>query len=295
MVRAWTPFLLLILCVGNWGMPALKGILDQVTLPVRISSLSHIVLPSGKPLDIKYNISWLSASGTSILIAAGLTILLLRIPARQAGSVVRATLIQLRNPMITIGSIVAFAYLTNYSGMAHALGNALTVTGHCFPLVSPVVGWLGVFVSGSDTSSNALFSNMQKDTAVHLGVSPILAVCANSVGGVTGKMISPQSIAVACGASNLVGQEGQLFRMTIPHSLGLLLIVSVITYLQAYYLTGMIPMLPAAATVALKPALPSLGIGGSVVLTASLAALAALVYANSRARGKGSVTASAGP
>jgi len=283
MVRAWTPFLLLILCVGNWGMPGIKAIFEQVTLPIQITRLSHIILANHKALDVKYNFNWLSAAGTSILAAGTLTVLLLRIPARQVREVLGATLVQLRNPLITIGSIVAFAYLANYSGMTVALGSALTVTGHYFPLVSPLVGWIGVFVSGSDTSANALFSNMQRTTALRLGINPLLTVCANTVGGVTAKMISPQSIAVACASSKLVGQEGQLFRMTIPHSLGLLLIVSAMTYLQAYFFTGMMPVLPAVAYAAIKPGIAPLGVGGCIVLAVSLAAFAGLAIVNASA------------
>lgn len=280
LVRAWTPFLLLILCVGNWGMPGLKAIFDKFAVPIHFGGLSHIILANGKPLDNKYNFDWLSASGTSILVAVGLTILLLRISGRQALEVTGATLKQLRNPLITIVSIVAFAYLANFSGLTVTLGKALTFTGHYFPLVSPLVGWIGVFVSGSDTAANALFCNMQKVTALGLHLNPVLTVCANAVGGVTSKMISPLNIAVACAASHLVGREGQLFRTTIVHSVGLLLIVCVMTYLQAYYFTGMVPAMPIGSAVALKAGVAPMGVGGVSVLIASLAAFAALVYVN---------------
>jgi lactate permease len=148
---------------------------------------------------------------------------------------------ELWKPLVTIGSIVGFAYLANYSGMSTSIGNALTSTGRLFPLLSPLLGWLGVFITGSDTSSNALFSNIQSQTAQSLGINPVLTVAANSSGGVAAKMISPQSIAVAVAAAKLAEQEGTLFRFTIPHSLGLLAIICVMTFIQAYYATWMIP------------------------------------------------------
>ena len=284
-VRAWTPFLLLILLVGNWGVAGIKARLDQVTVKLPVPGLDGVIHAGPKALAVVYPFGWLSAAGTAIFLAALLTAVLLRMPARQVGEVARETMQRLRNPLITIGSIVGFAYLANYSGLSLALGSALTVSGHFFPLLSPLVGWIGVFVSGSDTASNALFSGMQRTTATHLGINPILTIAANTDGGVTGKMISPQSIAVAAASSQLIGQEGRLFRMTLPHSLGLLTIVCLITYLQAYALPGMVPPMPtAAALAAAKPSLTPLGPGGVTILAASALILAALAYVNARAR-----------
>lgn len=282
-VRAWTPFLLLILLVGNWGVAGIKARLDQATVKMPIAGLDGVIQAGGKALAVIYPFGWLSAAGTAIFLAAILTALLLRMPAKQVGTVAGETLRQLRNPLVTICSIVGFAYLANYAGMSLALGSALTVSGHFFPLLSPLVGWIGVFVSGSDTAANALFSNMQRTTATHLGLNPILTIAANTDGGVTAKMISPQSIAVAAASSKLIGQEGQLFRMTLPHSLGLLGIVCVITYLQAYYLQGMVPAMPAATLAAAKPGLSPLGPGGAATLALSALTLTALAYFNARA------------
>ena len=128
---------------------------------------------------------------------------------------------ELYKPLVTIGSIVGFAYVANYSGMSITIGNALTVTGRFFPFIAPLLGWFGVFITGSDTSSNALFSGIQARTAHSIGISPVLTVAANSTGGVAAKMISPQSIAVATASTKLTGQEGRLFRFTILHSIGL--------------------------------------------------------------------------
>jgi len=280
LLRAWTPFVLLILFVGNWGVAGAKAILDQVTLKLPMSGLNHAIAAGGKALTITYSFAWLSAAGTAIFAAAVLAALLLRMPARQVGEVFGESLRSLRNPLVTLASIVGFAYLANYSGMSLALGNALTVTGHFFPLVAPIIGWIGVFVSGSDTSSNALFSNMQRATATHLGLNPLLTIAANTDGGVIGKMISPQSIAVATASSHLTGQEGQLFRLALPHSLGLLSLVCLLTYLQAYYLQGMVPPLPPAAFTAAKPGVAALGGSGFAILGASVLILAGLVSFN---------------
>lgn len=280
LLRAWTPFVLLILLVGNWGVAGTKAILDQVTVKLPMGGLDQSIEAGGKVLTVTYSFAWLSAAGTAIFAAAILAAILLRVPARQAGALFGETLRALRCPLITLASIVGFAYLANYSGMSLALGNALTVTGHFFPFVSPIIGWVGVFVSGSDTSSNALFSGMQRTTATHLGLNPVLTIAANTDGGVIGKMISPQSIAVAAASSHLTGQEGQLFRTTLPHSLGLLSIVCLLTYLQAYALRGMVPPLPATAFTAAKPGIAALGAGGVTILAASAIVLAGLAWFN---------------
>lgn len=287
LLRAWPPFVLLILFVGNWGIAGFKAILDGATLKFPMSGLDHAIEAGGKALTITYSFAWLSAAGTAIFTAAILSALLLRIPVRQIIQVLGETLRSLRNPLITLASIVGFAYLANYSGMSIALGNALTLTGHFFPLVAPVIGWLGVFISGSDTASNALFSNMQRATATHLGLNPLLTIAANTDGGVIGKMISPQSIAVATASSHLTGQEGQLFRLTVPHSLALLTLVCLLTFVQAYYLPGMIPPLPSVAFTAARPGVAPLGVGGLKILSVSALILAGLVFFNLLSRPAG--------
>ena len=281
-VRAWTPFLMLILFVSNWGAAGIKAILDRGTVKIPIAGLDGAIITGGKAMSVVYPFGWLSAAGTAIFFASVVTIILMRIPLRQAAEVAGQTIRQLRNPLITICSIVGFAYLANYAGMSIALGAALTLSGHYFPFLAPLVGWIGVFVSGSDTAANALFSNMQRSTATHLGLNPLLTIAANTDGGVTAKMISPQSIAVATASSKLTGQEGRLFRMTLPHSLGLLSIICVITYLQAYSLKGMVPPMPAAAA-AVKSGIATLGPAEITILFVSACVLAALAYINARA------------
>jgi L-lactate permease len=151
------------------------------------------------------------------------------------------TLKELALPIYSIGMVLAFAFISNYSGLSATLALALAHTGHAFTFFSPFLGWLGVFLTGSDTSSNALFAALQATTAQQIGVSDILLVAANTTGGVTGKMISPQSIAIACAAVGLVGKESDLFRFTVKHSLIFTCMVGVITTLQAYVFPWMIP------------------------------------------------------
>lgn len=152
-----------------------------------------------------------------------------------------STLKDLALPIYSIGMVLAFAFISNYSGLSSTLALALAHTGSAFTFFSPFLGWLGVFLTGSDTSSNALFAALQATAAQQIGVSDVLMVAANTTGGVTGKMISPQSIAIACAAVGLVGKESDLFRFTVKHSLIFTCMVGVITTLQAYVLTWMIP------------------------------------------------------
>jgi len=175
------------------------------------------------------------------LLSALLSMVVLGISVRDGVGVYKDTLIDLTKPIFTIACVLGFAFIANYSGISSTLALALASTGQSFPFFAPMLGWVGVFLTGSDTSSNALFSSLQSTTAHQIQVSDILMVAANSTGGVTGKMISPQSIAVACAAVGLVGRESELLRFTVKWSLLFLFIICVITYLQAYFLTWMIP------------------------------------------------------
>lgn len=248
LLRAWTPFILLIIFVSNWGSSGMHRLLETATIRIPWGILDGAIIKGGAPLAVQYPFSWLGAAGTAILLAAALSALLLGISWRDFWRTMYATVLELKKPLITIGAIVGFAFIANYSGMSVAMGSALTATGYFFPLLAPLIGWLGVFITGSDTSSNALFSSIQSTTAQSIGVDPVLTVAANSSGGVAAKMISPQSIAVATAAVSLTGQEGRLFRFTILHSLGLVAIICVITYIQAYYAQWMIPDMGRALT-----------------------------------------------
>ena len=157
LVRAWTSFLLLIIFVGSWGIPAVQTLLGKATIIIPFGILNGTIINNGVPLLISYSFTWLGAAGTAILFAAIFTAIFLRMPIRDFWRTAWQTLVELYKPLITIGSIVGFAYVANYSGMSIAIGNALTVTGRFFPFLAPLLGWFGVFITGSDTSSNALF------------------------------------------------------------------------------------------------------------------------------------------
>lgn len=199
-------------------------------------------LTDDRRLQAIFKVNWLSAGGTAILLSG-----LVAVPFMPGYSFARAikcffhTWYQLRFPVFTIATILGLAMLMNYSGMSSSLGIGFTMTGGLFPLFAPLLGWLGVFLTGSDTSSNALFCGMQRSTAEVVGMSPELAVASNSSGGVTGKMISPQSIAVATAATNMVGKEGDLFRFTLGHSIAMTTVVCLLTWLQSGPLSFMLP------------------------------------------------------
>jgi len=251
-LRAWTPFVLLTIIVTIWSLPAFKalfaahGALAGTVLSVHVPGLDRLVLKtapivaSPKAYDAVFKLDLVSAVGTAILLTALISAALLRIKPREAAATLIETIGELRRPVLSIGLVLAFAFVENYSGMSSTLALLLAGTGAAFPFFSPLLGWLGVFLTGSDTSSNALFCSLQHTTAHQIGVSDTLLVAANTTGGVTGKMISPQSIAVACAATGLAGQEASLFRFTLRHSLFFAFIVCVMTVVQAYWLTGML-------------------------------------------------------
>ncbi|WP_321964743.1 lactate permease LctP family transporter [Paraburkholderia sp. J7] len=252
-VRAWSPFILLTAIVTVWSVKpfkalfAAKGPLADTILSLHVPGLDQLVVRTApivatpKPYEAVFKLDWLSAVGTAIMITAILSVILLRMKPRAAVAAFFETLGELRRPVLSIGLVLAFAFVANYSGMSSTLALALAGTGAAFPFFSPFLGWLGVFLTGSDTSSNALFCSLQHTTAHQINVSDTLLVAANTSGGVSGKMISPQSIAVACAATGLVGKESSLFRFTVRHSLFFAAVVGVVTLIQAYVLTGMIP------------------------------------------------------
>ncbi|MCK8100502.1 L-lactate permease LutP [Bacillus sp. 2CMS4F] len=258
--KAWSPFLLLTVMISVWGIPSVKSALtghyegtaivlkwlnvigEKLTFAPGVPFLNNqIVNADGTPIEAVYKLEVLGSAGTAILIAAVLSKFITSIAWKEWGAVFSETLQELKFPILTIASVVGFAYVTNSSGMSTTLGMTLALTGSMFTFFSPVLGWLGVFITGSDTSANLLFGNLQKVTALSVGMDPVLSVAANSSGGVTGKMISPQSIAVACAAVGLAGKESDLFRFTIKHSLFLLLLVCIITFLQHQFFSWMIP------------------------------------------------------
>jgi len=193
-------------------------------------------------LTVRYGINFLSAAGSAIFIAGVLSVFI--IPNYGFGRAIDCfgrTIKQLVFPIITIALILGLAKIMDYSGMASTMGLAFAKTGKAFPFFSPILGWLGVFLTGSDTSSNALFGGMQKTAAQQIGVDPNLTVASNSSGGVCGKMVSPQSLSVACAATGLVGEESTIFRFTLFHSIAMVILMGILTYLQAFALHWMLP------------------------------------------------------
>lgn len=248
-LRAWGPYLILAVMVFFWGLPQFKAVLNGISAPVfswplldGMVNKTVPVVPQETVYAATFTFGWVSAGGTAILIGGFLSVPLM--PGYTYAKAVKCfftTLYQLRFPILTIASVLGLAFLMNYAGMSSTLGLAFTHTGFMFAFFAPLIGWLGVFLTGSDTSSNALFCSMQHTTATAVGIPPELAVASNAVGGVTGKMISPQSISVATSATNMVGQEGNLFRMAIGHSIALTLFLCVLVYLQSTVLSWMLP------------------------------------------------------
>ena len=251
-VKAWSPFLILTAMVTLWTLKPFKalfapgGALDHLVFMLPIPHLDQLVVKvapivaNPTPIAAVFKLDPISATGTAIFFSAVLSMLVLKIDFRNGLTTLKETFYELRWPILSIGMVLAFAFVTNYSGMSTTLALVLAGTGAAFPFFSPFLGWLGVFLTGSDTSSNALFGSLQATTAHQIGVSDTLLVAANTSGGVTGKMISPQSIAVACAATGMVGKESDLFRFTLKHSLIFATFVGLITLAQAYWLTGML-------------------------------------------------------
>lgn len=251
--KAWSPFLILTAVVTIWSLKPFKalfakgGALNSTVISFPIDGLDKLVtkvepiVAKATAMPAVYDLNLLSATGTAILIAAIISMVVLKMKPAEGVTTFVETLSELKRPIYTIGTVLAFAFVANYSGLSSTLALLLAGTGFMFPFFSPVLGWMGVFLTGSDTSSNALFCSLQATTAHQIGASDVLLVTANTTGGVTGKMISPQSIAVACAAVGLVGKESNLFRFTLKHSLAFLCIIGVITMLQNYVLQWMIP------------------------------------------------------
>ncbi|CAB5723669.1 L-lactate permease [Delftia tsuruhatensis] len=252
-VKAWSPFIILTAMVTVWSIKPFKalfaagGPLASTVINIPVPFLHNLVektppvVAAAAPYGAVYTFNWLLATGTAILIAALITITFTRLPASKAVATLGETFRELAVPIYSIGMVLAFAFVANYSGLSATLALALAHTGQAFTFFSPFLGWIGVFLTGSDTSANALFAALQATTAQQLGLPQVLTVAANTTGGVTGKMISPQSIAIACAAVGLAGRESDLFRFTVKHSLIFAVIIGVITTLQAYVFTWMIP------------------------------------------------------
>jgi lactate permease len=270
---AWLPYLLLVISVLTLGEPGIKAKVnawtdqylpdsvraEPVTHPTPAARLNRIgvpglhnlitqvppVVPKKTAYAALFEFNWLTASGTACFLATIATALCLGVGPRQFGSIYIATFKQLKWALATIASMLGLAYLMNYSGMTSTLGLQLAATGSVFPFFSAFVGWLGVFLTGSDTSANALFGNLQVVTANALTLNPVLTASVNSAAGVMGKMISIQSIAVAVAATGMTSaDESRLFRFTIKHSILLMVVMGLISMMYAYLLPNFVPAVP---------------------------------------------------
>ncbi|WP_270960921.1 L-lactate permease [Campylobacter upsaliensis] len=247
--KAWLPFILLIVCIIVWTQPWFKAffdkgaVFDYTKVALSFNNIEGSIVDSaGKALSLNMDINLIALqAGTAILVAALLTIFFLRIKSNIVEEALGDTLKEMAMPCITIGLVVAFAFIAKNSGMSTTLGTAFATTGDAFSFFSPIIGWIGVFLTGSDTSANLLFGPLQQAAATSLAVPEALFLAANSVGGVVGKMISPQSIAIACAAVGLVGKESDLFKFTLKYSVGFIILIGIWTCIIAFLMPGIIP------------------------------------------------------
>jgi lactate permease len=283
--RAWSPFIIMTIFIVAWGLQPVKDALNYLgILKFDLPGLNNsIIKADGSPLVIKpFEFNYFSTPGTALLFAAFIFIPLVGMSYRQGLKIYWATLKQLAFPIVTIAAVVGFAFIANNSGMSITMAMALAATGALFPFFSPILGWLGVFLTGSDTSSNALFCKLQATSADTLGVDPVVTVSANASGGVTGKMISPQSIAIGAAAVGLVGKESDLFRFTVKHSFIMLFVVCILTALQAYAIPWIIPRYKKmGAAVAIETQV-STGFMYLLILAAALVLIVATVVLTKR-------------
>jgi lactate permease len=273
---AWSPWAILILCCALWGMPSFKTTLNNslqsvavdttllgsplkgpLSLPAwdmpalhnKVQRTPPVVQAGAKPEAARFNINWLSAAGTGVFVAALLSGLVLRLNRRQWGEAIGRTAHRMKIPVLVISQVLGLGFLTRYSGTDAVLGLAFTNAGFMYPFFAAYLGWLGVFLTGSDTASNALFGSLQRITAQQLNLNEVLIVATNSTGGVMGKMIDAQSIMVACAACYDDERErshalGPIFRAVWWHSVAGAALIGLIALLQAYVFPGAIPTPP---------------------------------------------------
>jgi lactate permease len=251
-VQAWIPWAILTLVVFFWGLPPVKAALNRVTLSFPWPYVHGLVFrtpPVVPKVELEraiFNFNWLAAPGTGVLVAALATGFFLGLSKDQWIHAVRRTAQRMKVPLLTIGLVLGLGYVTRYSGTDAILGLAFTKTGVLYPFFAAVLGWLGVFLTGSDTSSNALFGSLQKITAQQLNLDPVLITSANSTGGVMGKMIDAQSIVVATAAcyedrTEGANAVGPIFRKVVWHSIALIILMGLLILAQAHFLSWMIP------------------------------------------------------
>jgi len=255
-VKAWSPFVILVVIMGLWGMPSFKNwVVNELHWVVSIPQWPglhgrvYTTVPGAQPAmyGASYRWEFFTIPGTAIFISSLVTMAILGISPSRGLKVFVATFKQLRFALITLCSVISIGFVANYSGMSYTLGLACaTYTGMLFPIFSPIIGWVGTFLTGSVTSSAALFGKLQQVTAMRINLNPVLTTSANLFGSDIGKLISPQSIAIACAATGLVGKEPDIIRKTVKYSVMLLGITIVVVLLQAYVVPGLLPQDTAA-------------------------------------------------
>ena len=247
MIRAWTPWAILVVFIFAWGVPTVKTALNKISAPEYEVAYLHKLVKRTPPIapeptlekpakteDAIFKLNWISATGTGILLAAVVAGFAIGYSLKEMLKVYLETMWRVRFSLITIAAMLALGYVTKYSGADATLGLALAKTGVLYPFFGTMLGWLGVALTGSDTASNVLFGSLQTITARQTDVSPILMAAANSSGGVMGKMVDAQSIVVASTATNWYGHEGQILRYVFFHSIALAALVGILVFLQAY-------------------------------------------------------------
>lgn len=247
-VIAWMPWIILSVLVFLWGLPQIKAWLNGISMmEFHVPHLDKLifrappVVPQPKAEEAIFVFNWLSATGTSLLLTGIISGFLLGLRPLQLGRLFGKTLWRVRWSLLTIAAMLALGFNTRFGGLDATMGLAFASTGFLFPFFSPLLGWLGVALTGSDTSSNVLFGNLQQITAEQLGLSPVLAAASNSSGGVMGKMIDAQSIVVAGVATGQEGGEGEILRYVFFHSVALAVLVGLLVLAQAYLFPGVVP------------------------------------------------------
>jgi lactate permease len=242
MLRAFAPYLVIIVVLGLCSIPGVADQLDKATGEVSWPGL-HVLNADGEPpTSLTFKLNWLTAAGSQLLICGLITMAILRVAPRRALAVYGATLRQLGWAIVTVCAVLALAYVMNLSGQTITLGLWAAGAGAFFAFLSPIIGWFGTAVTGSDTSTNSLFGALQVAAAKESNLSPTLLAAANSSGGVLAKMVSPQNLAIGAAAVGLAGQEGHIFRKVVGWSIGLVLLVAGLVYLQSTgVLSWMVP------------------------------------------------------
>jgi lactate permease len=242
-LRAYAPYLVIIVIFSIVNIPAVVDLLakEPFTHVFDWPGL-HVQNAAGAPVLTQFKFNWLPAAGTLLVFSGLISMVILKVKPGRALKTYGETYVELRSAIITVMAVLALAYVMNLSGQTASLGAWLAGTGGLFAILSPILGWMGVAVTGSDTSSNSLFGALQVQAAAKAGLDPVLMAAANSSGGVLGKMVSPQNLAIAAAAVGMSGQEGEIFRKVIGWSLFLLLLMCVIVGLQATpVLSWMVP------------------------------------------------------